>query len=112
MHGELVNKHEKHPDDKVGIGEILSIKESPNMASGFMTMEKTSFDWTLKYEEIDYVVDGMLEFKVNGQTYRGQAGDVFYIPANASVTFSAPGKVKFFFVTYPANWAELSAYQK
>jgi ethanolamine utilization protein EutQ len=95
------------PGDKVGIKDLFSIKESPNMGSGFMTMDQSSFDWTLKYDEIDYVIEGVLEFKINGRTYHGQAGDVFYIPANSSVTFSAPGKVKFFYVTYPANWAEL-----
>ncbi len=97
-----------HPGDKVGIRDILGIKESPNMAGGFMTMEQSSFDWTLNYDEIDYVIEGNLEFKVNGKTYRGGPGDVFYIPANTSLTFSAPGRVRFFFVTYPANWAELS----
>jgi ethanolamine utilization protein EutQ len=101
-----------HSGDRVGIREILGIKESPNMSSGFMSMEKSSFDWTLKYDEIDYIVEGVLEFTVNGKTYSGQAGDVFYIPCNSSVTFSAPGKVKFFYVTYPANWAELSDYGK
>jgi ethanolamine utilization protein EutQ len=101
-----------NPNDKVGIKEILTIKESPNMASGFMTLEDTSFSWDLKYEEIDYIVEGTLEMTVNGKTYRGEAGDVFYLPKDTTVTFSTPNKVKFFFVTYPANWAELSNYEK
>lgn len=101
-----------NPKDKVGIKEILTTKESPNMATGFMTVEASAFSWELKYEEIDYVIDGTLEITVNGKTYRGTAGDVFYIPRNTTVTFSSPDKAKFFFVTYPANWAELSNYQK
>lgn len=101
-----------NPRDKVGIKEILNTKESPNMATGFMTIENTAFSWDLKYEELDYVIDGSLEITVNGKTYRGGPGDVFYIPRNTTVTFSAPDKAKFFFVTYPANWAELSNYQK
>jgi len=63
-------------------------------------------------EELDYVIEGSLDIIVNGKTYRGKAGDVFYIPKNTTVTFSTPDKAKFFFVTYPANWAELSNYQK
>jgi ethanolamine utilization protein EutQ len=97
-----------NPKDKVGIREILSGKESPNLATGFMTMEKSSFEWTLGYEEIDYIIEGTLEITVDGRTYRGRAGDVFYIPKDTHITFSTPDKVKFFFVTYPANWAELS----
>jgi ethanolamine utilization protein EutQ len=101
-----------NPNDKVGIKEILTIKESPNMATGFMTLDHTSFDFQLKYDEIDYVVDGTLEFIVNGKKYTGHPGDVFFIPMNTKVTFSTPDKCKFFFVTYPANWAELVNYQK
>ncbi|SDH20825.1 MULTISPECIES: cupin domain-containing protein [Clostridia] len=97
-----------NPKDKVGIKEILTRRESPNMATGFMTMEKSSFDWHLGYEEIDYVVEGTLEFIVNGKKFTGHAGDVFYIPAGTDVTFTTPDKCKFFFVTYPANWADLS----
>jgi ethanolamine utilization protein EutQ len=101
-----------NPNDKVGIKEILSTKESPNMGLGFMTMEESSFSWDMKYEEIDYIVEGTLEFTVDGKTYTGKAGDVFYIPKDTTVTFSTPDKTKFFFVVYPANWAELSNYQK
>jgi len=92
-----------NPKDKVGIKEILTIRESPNMCTGFMTLDKTSFDWHLMYEEIDYIVEGTLEITINGKTYRGKAGDVFYIPADSKITFSSPDQVKFFFVTYPAN---------
>jgi len=101
-----------NPKDKVGIKEILTIKESPNLATGFMTMEETAFDFHLKYDEIDYVVDGTLEFIVNGKKFTGHAGDVFFIPNDTKVTFSTPDKCRFFFVTYPANWAELANYQK
>ncbi|MGI6686281.1 MAG: ethanolamine utilization protein EutQ [Bacillota bacterium] len=101
-----------NPKDKVGIKEILTIKESPNMATGFMTLDHTSFEFHLKYDEIDYVVDGTLEFIVNGKKFTGQPGDVFFIPMDTKVTFSTPDKCKFFFVTYPANWAELVDYRK
>lgn len=108
----LENFNTGDPNHNVKIKEILNIKESPNMATGFMSMEKTTFDWHLTYDEIDYIVEGTLEFIVNGKKYVGKAGDVFFIPADTKVTFSAPDKVKFFFVTYPANWAELSGYEK
>ncbi len=101
-----------NPQDRVGIKEILTTKESPHLATGFMTMEQCSFPWELKYEEIDYIVEGTLELVINGVTYRGGPGDVFYIPANTKLTFKCPDRVKFFFVTHPANWAELSGYQK
>ncbi len=91
----------------IGIKEVTEIKESKNMTAGFMTFENSNLTWTLTYDEFDYVVEGTLEFIVNGKTYTGEPGDVFYIPADTTVTFSTPNKTKFFFVTYPANWQEL-----
>ena len=94
--------------DKVGIKEVLSKTECPNLATGFMDIEKSSFDWTLGYDEIDYIIEGDMDITVDGNTYRGHAGDVFFIPMNTSITFSSPNYCKFFFTAYPANWQELS----
>ncbi|MGI5874763.1 MAG: cupin domain-containing protein [Bacillota bacterium] len=95
-------------NDRPGIyiKEFTNPQESPNMTSGIMEFDNSSLDWTLTYDEMDYVIDGTLEFIVNGQRFTGHAGDSFYIPANTHVTFTTPNKAKFFFVTYPANWAE------
>lgn len=94
--------------DKVGIKEILNIRECPNLATGFMEIEKTSFDWTLGYDELDYIIEGDMDITVDGKTYRGRAGDVFFIPMNTSITFGSPNYCKFFFTAYPQNWRELS----
>lgn len=92
----------------VYIKELTNPQESPNMTSGFMALDHSDLTWTLTYDEMDYVIDGTLEFIVNGKKYTGLPGDVFYIPTNTTVTFTTPDTTKFFFVTYPANWAELS----
>lgn len=99
-----------NPKDRVTLTEILTAKESP-MCAGFMTMEKSVFSWDLKYAEIDLIVEGALDITVNGKTFHGKKGDVFFIPRDTTVTFGCPESVKFFFVTYPANWAELSNYK-
>lgn len=96
-----------NPEDKVFLKDLLPVSESPNMAAGFMEMENSSFEWELKYDEYDYVIDGELEIIVDGQSYRGKPGDVFFIPRGTRIIFSSPGKVKFFYTTYPANWQEL-----
>lgn len=92
----------------VYIKEFTNPQESPNMTSGMMALDHGSLDWTLTYDEMDYVIEGTLEFIVNGQKFTGHAGDSFYIPANTHVVFTTPDRCKFFFATYPANWAELA----
>lgn len=94
--------------DKIGIREVLNIKECPNLATGFMEFDHSSLDWTLGYDELDYIVEGNMDITVNGKTYHGHAGDIFFIPMNTSITFGTPDYCKFFFTAYPANWQELS----
>jgi len=101
-----------NPRAKVGLTDVVNTKESPNMGAGFMTIEKSGFDWELTYEEFDYIVEGTLDITINGKTYHGKAGDVFFIPKNSKINWSTEDFARFFYVTYPANWAELAAANK
>ncbi len=95
------------PGDKVFISDVVSIEESPRLMFGIMEMkEGASFDWTLKYDEVDYIIDGTLEIIVDGKTSSASKGDIIFIPKNSKVTFNTPDEARFMYVTYPANWAD------
>jgi ethanolamine utilization protein EutQ len=94
------------PGDKVYLKDMLTLEENRNLACGFMEMEASEFDWTLNYDEVDYIIEGTLVIKTGGSEITGNAGDVIMIPKGSSISFSAPGYTKFFYVTYPANWSE------
>jgi len=96
-----------NPNAVVGLTDIVNTRESPNMGAGFMTIEKSAFDWTLNYEEFDVIMEGTLDITINGNTYRGYAGDVFFIPKGSKITWSTPDYARYFYATYPANWADL-----
>ncbi|WP_372995960.1 cupin domain-containing protein [Lutispora sp.] len=93
--------------DQVFLKDVLNLEESPRLGCGFMEMKQSSFPWTLKYDEVDYIIEGTLEIIINGNKVTGNTGDVIFIPMNSSIEFSAPDYAKFIYVTYPANWAEL-----
>lgn len=95
------------PNDRVYLKDAFDLQESPRLGCGMMEMKETTFDWTLKYDEIDYIIEGMLEIVINGRRVIGHAGDIILIPKNTSIQFSVPTYAKFLFVTYPANWQEL-----
>ena len=95
------------PGAQVFLQDVVSIEESPRMMFGVMEMKAgTSFDWTLRYDEIDYIIDGTLDIIVDGRTSRAEKGDTIFIPKDSSITFATPDAVRFLYVTYPANWAE------
>lgn len=94
-----------HPG--IGIKKLVDTKESKNMAAGFLAFEHAGLTRTLACDEFDYIIEGNLALAVNGKTYTGEAGDVFFIPAGTTATFSTPNKTKFFFVAYPAHRQKL-----
>lgn len=98
------------PSTNVAYREVVS-KDDSEMSAGFLTIEKSSFDWELCYEEIDIVLEGSLSITINGETYYACQGDVLFVPKGAKVTWGSSGYVKLFYVTYPANWPELIAQQ-
>lgn len=100
------------PGDQVYLTDILTLEESPRLGCGFMEMKETTFDWTLQYDEVDYIIEGTLEIIVDGNKVVGNQGDVIMIPKGTSIQFSVPNYAKFLYVTYPANWAEIAKDEK
>ena len=90
--------------DKVFLTDVTTLDESPRMGCGVMEMDKSAFDWTLRYDEIDYIIDGTLEIVIDGRKVVGNKGDIIFIPRDTAITFSVPEFARFMYVTYPADW--------
>jgi ethanolamine utilization protein EutQ len=96
------------PAERVALKDLFTVEESPRLGAGVMELDRTSLDWKLTYDEIDYVIEGELEIVIEGRKVRAEAGQVVYIPKGTAITFSAPGRARFLYVVYPANWADLA----
>ena len=92
--------------DRVKLLDLVNLEESPRLGCGLMEMEDTKFEWTLTYDEIDYVIEGTLDILIEGRRVRATAGQVIFIPKNTKISFSTPDKARFLYVCYPANWFE------
>ncbi|MEA4902999.1 cupin domain-containing protein [Desulfitobacterium sp.] len=96
------------PGTHAAFREVIG-KDDSQMSAGFLTIEKSSFDWELGYEEIDIILEGSLSVTIHGKTYEACQGDVLFLPKGSKVTWNSTGYVKLFYVTYPANWSEITA---
>ncbi|MDR2787852.1 MAG: ethanolamine utilization acetate kinase EutQ [Candidatus Accumulibacter sp.] len=92
--------------NRVGVADVVTAEDGSAMAAGFMSWENCFFPWTLNYDEVDFVIDGELHIRCEGQCVVGEPGDVIFIPKNSSIEFGTPGKVRFLYVAYPSNWME------
>ena len=93
-----------NPADRVWTRDLFTLEEAPRLGCGLMVMERTTFPWTLTYDEMDYVIEGRLDILVDGQTVSAGPGEVLYIPKDTSIQFSVRDKARFLYFVYPANW--------
>lgn len=68
-----------------------------------MEMKETTFDWTLNYDEIDYVIERHMDVITDGTKVSAGSGEVILIPKGCKIKFSVPEYARFIYVTYPAN---------
>lgn len=86
--------------------DILTLEESPRLGAGFMEIFGVSFPWILKYDEVEYIVEGVLNISTKNKKITATAGDVVFIPKDSEIEFSSPSRARFLYVTYPANWQD------
>ena len=93
-----------NPADIVYTKDLVSLQESPRLGCGLMVMKDTTFDWTLEYDEVDYIISGQLDVVIDDRTISAKAGEIIFIPKSSSIKFSVTGDARFIYVTYPADW--------
>lgn len=91
--------------DEVYTKDLFTLQESPRLGCGVMEMRETTFDWTLNYDEIDYVIEGHLDIIVDGRKVSADPGELILIPKGSKIKFSVPNYARFIYVTYPADWS-------
>lgn len=94
--------------DVVYTKDLFSLSESPRLGCGIMEMDHTCFDWTLNYDEIDYVIEGQLSVWKDGEKVTANPGEIILIPKGSSIQFDVKEKARFIYVTYPADWSSAS----
>ena len=68
----------RQPADIVYTKDLFSL-ESPRLGCGLMVMKDTTFDWTLEYDEIDYIISGQLDILIDGRKISATAGEIILI---------------------------------
>lgn len=90
----------------VRLRDLTTLDEAPRMGAGLMELlDGADFEWTLTYDEYDYVMEGTLEIVLDsGTVLTGRSGDVLYIPKDTHIHFRTPDKARYVYFVYPANW--------
>jgi len=93
------------PEIDFRLEDFVTVKDGSAVGAGFMSWQKGGFNWTLTYDEVDYVVEGIMEITYDGKTIRANKGDLVFIPAGSAIHWHTPTWVVVYYVTFPAEWA-------
>jgi ethanolamine utilization protein EutQ len=109
IHGSGVELHAFGEDTaakaaNVRLKDVVTSADGAPVAAGYMALERGGFAWTLNYDEVDIGLEGELVIKRGAEEVRGGPGDLIYIPRGSSIEFTTPSRVRFVYVTYPADW--------
>ena len=81
------------------------------MGAGLMELlDSADFEWTLTYDEFDYVMEGTLEIVLDsGTVLTGHPGDVLISPPPKNYPYSFPraNQARYVYFVFPANWREV-----
>ncbi|WP_312094927.1 cupin domain-containing protein [Aminipila sp.] len=110
VRGDTVKTEAFEGRNDVKLKDIVTLEEAPRMGAGIMELvDGADFEWTLTYDEFDYVIDGTLDIKIDGgNVIRGNKGDIILIPKGSHIHFSTPNNTRYAYFVYPANWQELA----
>lgn len=97
-------KCQRFEQDGVFVRDIVTLNEAPRIGAGVMEIDRTSFAWTLTYDEFDYIIEGELEIEIDGRSVHGKAGDIIYIPRGSDIKFKSNGHARYAYFVYPADW--------
>ncbi len=69
-------------------------------AAGFLAWSNSSFPFARDSDEVNVILEGELEFRVNGEVVTARAGDVVLVRKGAQGEVGTPSSVRAFYLSY------------
>lgn len=88
------------------IARVITGAMSRHMGGGIEYLEGVTIDWTVTYDEILFVFEGVLTIELDGKAPQEcQPGDIVWLPEGTHLRYIAREKAGYFYALYPVDWA-------
>lgn len=91
------------PVHNTTIARLVTPEFSETLGGGIVIFEKCSYEWTVTYDEILYVLDGQLRVIVAGENFDCDTGDAIWLPRDSPLIYETEGKAVCFYAIYPGD---------
>jgi ethanolamine utilization protein EutQ len=90
--------------DQAQAVQICGPADMSDLGAGFGRLTNARFPWTIKYDEIIIVLEGVLTIHTDGQTLVAGKHDSIWLPAGTALEYVAENAL-IAYAIHPANWA-------
>lgn len=98
--------HRGGPPGDAGVARAVSTDLSATMGAGVAHFDACSISWTVLYDEVIYVIDGVFRLVTNEGVLEGEAGDIIWVPEGTELKYEG-AQARIFYAVYPGNWKEI-----
>ncbi len=87
------------------IASLVGPDISRSMGAGIATFDGCSVEWTVLYDEVIVVLEGLFRLRLGTRIIEGGPGDVIWIPENTALRYEGE-KAKVFYALSPVDWRQ------
>jgi ethanolamine utilization protein EutQ len=88
----------------IRIGRDVGSDISKSLSAGVATFENCAMEWTVKYDEYFYCLDGALTIETKEGDFELTPGTGIWLPEGTWLVYKARGRARVVFSVYPADW--------
>ncbi len=82
---------------------LINTGFSRHLGAGVGVFDSCSVPWTPDYDEVLFILDGMLRLRVGDKTYVACRGDTVWIPEGTAIVYESSVRTTFFYAVCPAK---------
>ena len=92
--------------DVAEVSGICGTEDGTELGVGWGKLTNARIPWTIKYDEVLTVFDGLLRLHANGEVHELEARDSIWLPRGTELIYEAESAL-IHFAIHPSNWQDL-----
>jgi ethanolamine utilization protein EutQ len=82
---------------------LINAGFSRHLGAGVGVFDRCSVPWTPDYDEVLFILDGVLRLRVSDKIYVAGRGDVVWIPEGTAIVYESSVRTTFFYAVCPVQ---------
>lgn len=85
------------------VAGVCGVDDGTELGVGWGRLSNARIPWTIRYDEVLTVFEGVLRLQANGETHELHARDCIWLPNGTEVVYEAESAL-IHFAIHPSNW--------